>query len=174
MVTKSAGDLMIPLKKYPNIPAWFTLRQAVAKIENSVIDIEGQKSLPRALLVLDEKNQLLGIVRRRDILRVLKPKFLQDISLSNQKKLFDIEVDPGLAAISFGEDKKIIQEQAEQLVSEVMLPIIATVNYNDQLGKIIFLMISKDLNLLPVLRDQKVVGVVRSVDVFHEVAKLLM
>lgn len=174
MVTKSAGDLMIPLEKYPNIPHWFSLRQAVAEIENSVLDVGGRKSLPRALLVLDEKHQLLGIVRRRDILRVLKPKFLQNISVSHRKKLFDIEVDPGLADISFGKDNKIIQKQAEQLVSKVMHPIVATVNYDDHLGKIIFLMISKDLNLLPVLRDQKVVGVVRSVDVFHEVAELLM
>jgi predicted transcriptional regulator len=174
MDAKSAGDLMIPLETYPNIPGWFTLRQAVEKIENSVIEVEGRKSLPRALLVIDKKNRLLGIVRRRDILRMLKPKFLQSVSFSHQKKLFDIEIDPGLADISFTEDKKIIQEQAEQLVSKVMRPIDTTVNYNDQLGKIIFLMISKDLNLLPVLRDQKVVGVVRSVDVFHEVAKLLM
>jgi hypothetical protein len=35
-------------------------------------------------------------------------------------------------------------------------------------------MLTQDLNLLPVLKDHKVVGVVRSVDVFHEVASLLI
>ncbi len=164
---------MIPLENYPNISHRFTLRQAVAEFEESVLEINGRKSLPRALLVVDEKYQLLGIVRRRDILRGLEPKFLQNISITHEKKLFDIEVDPDLADISFGKDEKIFQEQAEQPVSNIMLPIVAAVNHDDHLAKVIFLMISKNQSLLPVLKDQKVIGVVRSVDVFHEVAMVI-
>ena len=76
MATKRAGDVMIPLEKYPHIPHWFTIRQAVAEMKKSVLEIGGQKSLPRSLLVFDEKYHLLGTVRRRDILRGLEPKFL--------------------------------------------------------------------------------------------------
>jgi predicted transcriptional regulator len=35
-------------------------------------------------------------------------------------------------------------------------------------------MLLKDLNLLPVLKEGSVVGVVRSVDVFREIAKLVL
>jgi len=69
MAFKEAGDFMIPLDEYPHIPYWFSLRQTIAELENAELDIEGKKSLPRWVLVFDEKYQLMGTVRRRDILR---------------------------------------------------------------------------------------------------------
>jgi hypothetical protein len=35
-------------------------------------------------------------------------------------------------------------------------------------------MVNSDLSLLPVLKDDKVAGVVRSVDVFHEIARHIL
>ena len=174
MQTRIAGDIMIPLEKYPHIPYWFTLRQAVAEMEKTSLEVAGRKSLPRALLVFDEKYNLLGIVRRRDILRGLEPKFLRTMSMTYRKKLFDVEIDPNLADMSSGKVVEAMQEQAEQAVSEVMQPIAATVDIGDHLAKIIYKMVSRDLNLLPVMKDDQVVGVVRSVDVFHEVANMLL
>jgi CBS-domain-containing membrane protein len=165
---------MIPLEDYPHIPYWFTLRQAIAEMEKTSLEVKGRKSLPRALLVFDEKYNLLGIVRRRDILRGLEPKFLRTMAMPSRKQLFEVEVDPNLADLSSGRVAKAMQEQAEQPVSEVMQGIAATVGVDDHLAKIIYKMITRDLTLLPVLRDTQVVGVVRSVDVFEEVADMLL
>ncbi len=174
MDTKCAGDIMIPLEDYPHIPYWFTLRQAIAAIEKSEISFRGKKSLPRALLVFDEKYQLTGIVRRRDILGGLEPSFLAKKPTAGERKLFDVDVDPDLAELSFAKDIESIKERAEVHISEVMAPIIGTVNHGDHLSKIIYVMLSKDIHLLPVTKNGKVVGVVRSVDVFNEVADLLL
>ncbi len=174
MTTKRAGEIMIPLDQYPHIPYWFTLRQAVAALEKSEIEREGRKSLPRALLVFDEHYHLLGCVRRRDILRGLEPKFLRTMPISHRKSLFDVEVDPNLVDLSTGKISLALQERADQPVSEIMSPITTMVDVNDHLAKIIYKMINRDLNLIAVSRDDKVVGVVRSVDVFHEVANLLL
>ena len=174
MASKNAGDIMIPLEKYPHIPYWFTLRQAVAELEKSTIEHQGRKSLPRALLVFDEKYQLLGIVRRRDLLRGLEPKFLRTMPMTHRKQLFDVEVDPNLVDLSTGKIGKAIKEQAEMHVSEVMQPIAATVDVADHLAKIVYKMVSRDLNLMPVMKNGKVVGIVRSVDAFHEIAQLIM
>lgn len=174
MTAKYAGDIMIPLEDYPHIPYWFTLRQAVAELEKATIEFRGRKSLPRALLVFDEKYQLLGVVRRRDIMRGLEPKFLRTMPMPHRKQLFDVEVDPDLVDLSSGTIGKAIAEQAELHVSEVMQPITATVRHDDHLAKIIYKMISQDLNLLPVLKNGKVIGVVRSVDAFHEIARLIL
>jgi len=173
MDTKTARDLMIPIEKYPHVCETCTLRQAVIEIENASLSVKGRKSLPRVLLVLDDNQQLVGVVRRRDILRGLEPRFLQNVPSSYQKKLFDMEVDPNLVEISFGQDEKMFKERAEKPVSKVMLPIVAAVNPDDHLAKIIYLMVSKNLALLPVIDNNKVIGVVRSVGVFQEVAKLL-
>jgi len=175
MTSKQIGDIMIPLEKYPHIPYWFTLRQAIAELEKSVLNIGGRKSLPRALLVFDEKYQLLGVVRRRDILAGLEPRFMQETTVSHERKLFDVVVDPELANFSFDETEiDAIREQSSRQIKEVMQPIGASVEYEDHLTKAIYFMLQKDLTLLPVLKDGQVVGVVRSVDVFREVANVLL
>ncbi len=174
MSTKCAGDIMIPLEEYPHIPHWYTLRQAIMELEKAeIIDKVGRRSLPRALLVFHEGYQLLGIVRRRDILRGLEPKFLRMMPLPDRRKLFDVEVDVNLIDLSSGRVADAMREQAEQKVSEVMVPISTTVQHDDHLAKVIYKMLTHDLTLIPVLRDNKVVGVVRSVDVFHQIASLL-
>ncbi len=176
MATKRAGDIMIPLDQYPHIPYWFTLRQAIAEIELSTIEYDGRKSLPRALLVFDEKYELVGVLRRRDILGGLEPRFAQRRSSTpeGQRHWFDIDVDPNLLDLSNGASTEMMQKQAELQVEEFMQPIGDTVDVNDPLAKVVYKMLNTDVALLPVLRDQKVVGVVRSVDVFHEVAGQLL
>jgi len=173
MISKRAADIMIPLEKYPHIPHWFTMRQAVAEIENSEIEINGRRSLPRALLVFDERYQLLGVVRRRDILRGLEPRFGQGVPKS-QRQAFDVEVDPALMELSFAQNPEAFREQAEKPISTVTKPIPNIVDHEDHLAKLVHIMVIEDLHLLPVVKDGRVVGVVRSADVFHEVAKVLL
>lgn len=169
-----ACDVMIPLDNYPHIPYWHTLRQAIVEMEKHELEVDGRRSLPRVLLVFDEKYQLLGTIRRRDILRGLEPKSLVSKPLEYRKKLFDVKVDPNLSEISFDKMIKGIREQAERQVKEIMQPVKETVDHQDHLIKVIYEMVDNNLSLLPVLKDKKVVGVVRSVDVLHEVAKILL
>ncbi|MBD3403425.1 CBS domain-containing protein [candidate division GN15 bacterium] len=174
MATKRAGDIMIPLDQYPHIPYWFTLRQAIAEIEMSTLDRAGRKSLPRALLVFDEKYELVGVLRRRDILGGLEPRFLRKKSADGQKAWWDIDLDPNLVDLSDGASTDDMQRRAATPVEEFMQPIGDTVDVSDPLAKVVYKMLNTDVALLPVLDDQKVVGVVRSVDVFHEVAGSLL
>lgn len=174
MACKRSGDMMIPLDKYPHIPHWFTLRQGVAELEKSTIEFQERSSLPRALLVFDEKYRLLGVVRRRDILGALEPNFLHDMHVADQRRAFDVEVDPDLVEVSSGKITAAIKDHSKKPISDVMIPIKATVDYDDHLFKVIHIMIRDDLNLIPVINDGKVVGVLRSVDVFHEVANILL
>ena len=168
----TAGDIMIPLDKYPHIPHWFTLRQAMAEMENSELEIGGRKSLPRVVLVFDEKYQLLGMVRRRDILRGLEPEFMTD-SPTTDRKMFDHEADPALSEVFFDRVQSGLVKRAERPVSEIMIPIRGTADFKDHIAKVVYEMNANRFSLLPVLRDEKVVGVVRTVDVFHEFSKLL-
>ncbi len=173
MEPKRAREIMIPLDSYPHIPYWFTLRQVVAEMEKSELEIDGRRSLPRVVLVFDEKYQLLGMLRRRDILRGLEPKFIESLSRSERQALFNIEADTNLIDFTSGRVAKAIREQADRPVSSVMLPIVATVDQDDHLAKIIYKMVSRNLSLLPVLENGRVIGVARSVDVLHEVSEIL-
>jgi predicted transcriptional regulator len=91
-----------------------------------------------------------------------------------RKKLFDVRVDPNLAELSYDKVLDGLHKRADRPVSDVMLPIVATVDYNDHIMKVIYEMVDNNLSLLPVLKGGRVVGVVRSVDVLHEVAGIVL
>ena len=174
MEVKRAGDLMIPLDEYPHIPYWFTLRQTIAELENAEIVTRGRASLPRSVLVFDEKYQLMGTARRRDILRGLEPEFLLRKPIEDRKNLFSVKVDPNLSELSYDRLLEGLRKQAERPVSDVMQPILTTVDHDDHIVKVIYEMVDKNLSLVPVLQDGKVVGVVRTVALMSEIAQILL
>jgi CBS domain containing-hemolysin-like protein len=171
----TAGDIMIPLEAYPHIPCGGTLRQAIAEIHTTqIVSADGRRSLPRRVLVFDEANQLVGIARRRDIFRGLEPRFARGAPSEYSKKLFDVETDPNLLEILLEEGIASMRQRAEEPISSVMQPITVTVQAGDHLMKIMHEMVVHDHSLLPVMRDGEVVGVVRTVDVFNQIASLLL
>ena len=172
-VMRRVKEVMIPVELYPAVRDNTTLREAIAKIEEAQLEVELRKSLPRVLLVFDEINVLVGTVRRRDIMRGLEPKYLLSKPLEYKKKLFDIAVDPNLAELSYDRVVRGIREQANRPVSDVMLPIASILDAEDHVMKAVQAMVALDVNLIPVLQEGKLVGVVRSVDVFHDLAQLL-
>ena len=89
------------------------------------------------------------------------------------KKLFDIAIDPNLTLFSYERVVKGIREQANRLVREVMLPIKTTIGADEPIIKAVYEMVTLSLTLIPVVDNGNVVGVLRSVDLFHELALLL-
>lgn len=170
---RPVGEIMVPLEEYPCVRDNTSLRDAVAVIEGAQLEVALRKSLPRVLLVYDEIGVFVGCVRRRDIMRGLEPRSLVSEPLEYRKKLFDVAIDPNLSELSYDHVIKGIREQGNRPVSDVMQPIAATIEADDHVIKAVYEMVSLDLNLIPVLTDGAVVGVVRSVDVFHELARLL-
>ena len=116
----------------------------------------------------------MGTARRRDIMRGLEPEFLLGRPIESRKTMFDVKVDPNLSELSYDKLLDGIRRQAERPISDVMRPIVATVDYEDHLVKIIYEMVDRGLSLLPVLKEGKVAGVVRSVDAFREIAEILL
>ncbi len=96
-----AGDVMIPLEQYPRVKPDDSLRRAMSVMDHAQLDVRGRKSLPRLLLVVDDGGSLVGLLRRRDIMRGLEPPFLGAQPLEYRKKLFDVGADPALLALTF-------------------------------------------------------------------------
>jgi predicted transcriptional regulator len=165
---------MIPIEDYPCIPPDCTIRHAVEVFRNSQLEVEGRKSLPRVLLVLDSAGRAVGTVRRRDIMRGLEPRHLLTQPLSYRKKLFDVSIDPNLSELSYDRIVKGIREQCGRPVSEIMRPIEVALDHGDHIIKGIYEMVGYGLTLLPVIKDGRVVGVVRSVELFREMAHIVL
>ena len=167
-------DIMVPAAEYPCIPETHTLRQAIEEMGKAQILKGEQASLPRMALVFDETGtRLLGMLRRRDILRGLEPKFLVNGSLEYREKFFNVNIDPNLSELSYDKMIARIQKRASLLVREFMKPLEATIRHDDHIMKAINEMVDQNTSMLPVLKDDNVVGVVRSVDVLNAVALLI-
>jgi len=70
---KVVKDVMIDVFEYPHVPYWFTMKQAIMVIKKSVIGTE--KCIhPMAVLVFDEKYNILGTLTLNDILKGLESK----------------------------------------------------------------------------------------------------
>jgi CBS domain-containing protein len=162
---KRVRDFMIPLEDYPHIPYWFTLRQAMAIVREASIKFEGTFE-PRAVLVFDEKYQLMGMLTLRDIIKGLEPRFLKDSGL--------IKADPSLTVLMgelFGPGLK---EASQKPVSEVMSPIKVTARADDAIAKALALMILENVGMMPVMQDNKVAGMVRLSELFQEISKIVL
>ena len=164
-IEKKVKDLMIPLEDYPHIPYWFSLRQAMAIVREAAIKFEGSFE-PRAVLVFDEKYQLMGILTLRDIIKGLEPNFLKETSL--------VKMDPSLTVLLGDLLGPQMKEHSQRPVSEVMSPIQATVDGNAPIAKALYLMIKENVGLMPVIQDSKVTGMIRLSDLFNEVAILVL
>jgi len=166
-------DIMVPLDEYPCIPETLTLRDAISEMSVQILR-KGKLSLPRVALVFDDGfSDLLGLLRRRDIMRGLEPRFLVGGSLEYRRKLFDVEIDPNLSELSYDKTVARICNRAGRLVREFLIPIKATIDHDDHIMKAMNEMVDQNTSLLPVLKDDGIVGVVRSVDVLSEIALII-
>ena len=174
MEMRSVGEIMIPLRNYPHLPVWSSMLEAVEMMHRAQLDVRGRKSLPRIILLFDLDGSIAGTVRRRDLMRGMEPQFLLGQSLQQRIKLFDIQVDPHLTELWPDRWVEGIREQVHRPVTDVMRPIERTIDSDELIMSAVYEMVNHDLIILPVLEDNKVVGVIRTVDVFHELAELVL
>jgi CBS domain-containing protein len=163
--TKSVKELMIPLEDYPHIPYWFTIRQAMAIVREAAIKFEGTFE-PRAVLVFDEKYQLMGMLTLRDIIKGLEPRFMHETAL--------VKADPNLTVLMGDLFGPGMREASQKPVSEVMSPIKVTIAGSDPIAKAVFVMIQENVGMMPVIQDSKVAGMIRLSDLFTEISKLVL
>jgi hypothetical protein len=167
---KAAKDVMIGIFEYPHVPYWFTVSQAIRIVKVSFISSKKYPD-PMAILVFDEKYNLMGTLTLKDILKGLEPRFLKP----SEKAQVAEEDESALSLIWDTLFDKGSKEFAERPVSEIMTPAKYFVEPTDPLTKAAYLMLHHDLVLLPVLENKKkFVGLVRMIEVFDEISSGLL
>lgn len=172
-VSVLARDVMVPMGKYPAVTVDDTLAHAARTLSDWHIDMHGSVSMPRIILVLSEDGDLVGVVRRRDILRGLAPSFLVASFSDHPEAMFDVEIDPNLTELLSHRAAEKLRAESETKVREIADPIPTTVNADDPLIRVIQEMVRHDQSILPVVDDHHVVGVVRTVEVLKAVSDML-
>jgi len=110
-------------------------------------------------------------------MRGLEPDFLVKQPLEARVSHFDVGIDPHLTelsgSLSLESVIKGLREHCSRPISDVLKPISTTLKPSDQLMKAVYEMVSLNESLIAVVEEEEVVGVVRSVDLLHELAQFL-
>ncbi len=169
---RKVKELMVKITDYPHIPYWLSVRDAVAMI-HSVYDEKGGLGERSMILVFDEQYQLLGVLTLKNLLTGVEPNFLRKDEQSPYQGLTHADY-ASLAALVEGTFSEKCKEESKKPVSEVMIPIRATLDVNDSVSKAAFVMLQADINLVPVMDGQLIAGVLRMSDVFNELTKIVL
>ncbi len=167
----SARDVMVPIAEYPHAQGNQTLLEGVRLLETSAIQFEGRTSMPRILLVFDDAHQLIGVIRRRDILRGLEPDYHGELDTTHPEAHFKTEIDPNLSDLIGSESGERLRRKLERPLSEVARDIEASVDADDSLMKVVRELVSRDTHLAVVIEEERVVGVVRTLDMLRRVCE---
>jgi len=152
---KEIKKLLIPLTDYPHMPYWATLEEAIVLLNFS------HESGYHTVLVFDEFYKLLGMLDWKVILRAINPKFEKLSPEDFSSKGIDI--------ITSGNDK-----QFKMSIKDFMLPFDIIVDASDDILKVAYLLLQHNINIIPVKESEKVLGVVRVHDIFHEITGLIL
>jgi len=155
MDTKKVKDLVIPLSEYPHMPYWGTLREAIAQLNVAF------ETGHHAILVFDEAYKLVGMLLEKDILRGLEPRFAEHFK-EGVPILWDQLLKSG------------VEKQLDRPIKEFMSDAKATVDVEDKILKASHLMVHERLYLLPVMEEDRLIGVVRMGDILHAITNAVL
>jgi Mg/Co/Ni transporter MgtE len=161
---KQIQDIMVGIFDYPHVPYWFSISQTIKIVRVSFISSK-KFSDPLAVLVFDEKYNLMGILTLKDLLRGLEPRFLQ--ATANAPVAGEAELSLIWDTLFSGQSKEL----AEKQVSDLMTPAKIFVEPGDPVTKAAYLMLQYNQILLPVLENgRKLIGLVRFLEVFDTIS----
>jgi len=168
--SKVVKDVMTGIFEYPHVPYWFSISQAIRIVKVSFLSTKKYPD-PMAVLVFDEKYNLMGTLTLKDILKGLEPQFLKPSAKAQVAE----EDESALSLLWDTLFSKGSRDLAEKPVSEIMSPAKHFVEPGDPLTKAAYLMLHHDLVLLPVLENKKkFIGLVRMIEVFDEISNALL
>ena len=172
---KKVRDIMVPLTEYPVVTWNEPLEKAVLRLSEEYLE-PSTGIRHRTILVVDDKRNLVGILDFRTILQTLIPDRISEIReqvtgiLKQAVYTEESFQDLGDATHDFTE--RLIA-QAKVPVKKLMLKIRGTVQADENLLNATRIKCRKKVTVLPVYEGDKLVGVLRDVDLFLTAADLL-
>ncbi|MDP2168965.1 MAG: CBS domain-containing protein [Rhodocyclaceae bacterium] len=160
-LTGTTRELLIPLADFPHVRSDLSLRDVFAKMHA----LSGTAELFRNVLVVDDKDRLIGILGLKNLLNALLPEYLKTASHFEGAG----EDLSSLAALWQDDCEEACRSAHKIIVKDHVTPVSATIKIDDPLTIAVFLFATTPANILPVMDNKRLVGVLRLVDLFDEV-----
>lgn len=160
---RTAGELMLPAKSYKTVRIDQPLREVLEVFKVGFVkQVDGRQDEAghRSILVLDEDGKLVGLLRFVDIIKMIEPEFLRDSPYSSyftgmfiaQCKIFGDKI---LGDFLDATEMISIAESTTLMEASVLMSRHRLIN-------------------LPVMKDGKLVGILRDKDVFLEIYHIVV
>lgn len=173
---KTVSDLMVPVAQFPVVKAEDSVREAVRRLAKVFLRESGDEARVRTILVVDKAQNLVGILSFTKILKSLMPEALGKLS----ERVRMLGISAAFAEAGFEELAEVraefadrVMREAEMQVMEIMTKIKRHVEVDTPLTEAIRLKFKEDLQVLPVYQGDRLVGVLRDVDLFLALAEVL-
>ncbi|MDO9225248.1 MAG: CBS domain-containing protein [Pseudomonadota bacterium] len=165
MSAESVRDILVPIANFPHVAVDASIRDAFAVLHEKH-RTAGWRI--RHLLVFDARRTLVGLLSIRDLLRSLMPEYLRATSARHVAE--PLPDDASLSILWQDTFAAQCRLAGETRVENYMSPVLNTVKADDPLTRAAYLMVMHGIDMLPVLEGDRVIGVVRIVDVFNQAA----
>jgi CBS domain-containing protein len=179
MKKKLVNELMVPLAKYASVSQEDTLFEAVMALEKAQEKFDQSRYRHRAVLIYDNEGNIVGKVSQLDVLRALEPKYkAMDIpgSLSrfgltkrfqetmlNELRFWDKPMDDICRKASRIKVKEFMYTPSEG----------EYINEDETMDRAINQLVMGHHQSLLVMKDDKIVGILRATDVFMEIVRVM-
>lgn len=179
LFTERVDQRMIPIGNYSTVSKDATLKDAVLSLRKSYCEMETgmcTEAGPRTILVIDENKRLVGILDFRSFLRTLIPELTGGLSAKlaalGVTMTFAQADAPALDESKSGFSARVIKN-AETRVRDIMLKTKGTIDADASLMDALKVIYRNKITILPVYRDDTLVGVIRDTDLFLALSDVL-
>ncbi|WP_347487955.1 CBS domain-containing protein [Desulfoscipio sp. XC116] len=157
---KTVDQIMVPINDCPVVREADIVAEAIDTMRRFMHILDGTWFGFQAALVLNSRDKLVGLLTLRGLLRAFQLQQIQDHLLKSD-------------AIGLFFPNKF-NDNMQIVVRDIMRPIkTAALNRQSSVFEAVQIMVRKNVNLLPVMDKERMVGMVRPIDLFWVVGEML-
>lgn len=179
MLQIQVKDLMVPLADYATVSEEATLYDAIMALEESQNRFDQSRERHRAILVYDKKNHIVGKLSQWDVIKGLEPKYDR---IADFRAMSKVGFTPEFMK-SLLKDYSLWEKPMQDICKKATEIKVKDIMYTPTEGEYLIedatidqaihqLIIGHHQSLL-VTRGKEIVGILRLVDVFMEVCKII-
>lgn len=174
MKAQCVKDIMIPVDRYAVVRDDATVLDAVRVLKQARAVMARDRHLPRAVVVVDRNDVVIGQVGHLDFLAALEPRhpWKHDVDTMTKAGVDSVTLDSLVESQKFWQDNldDACRRARNIKVADIMRPVADSIDEMASIAEAIRKIVSLRAMRMLVLRGGEAVGIVRLADLFAEIA----
>jgi CBS domain-containing protein len=177
MALEKVKDIMLSLDDYAVVGTEATMVDALCALEAAQKKLPPDRQPHRAVLVVDDKGNIVGKLGHLAFLKALEPKYdkIGDINVLSRVGLSPEFINSMMENLSLWKESfaDYVQRAQKTKVKDVMHPATESISEDAPLSEAVHKLVMYQTLSLLVTRGEKVVGILRLSDLFSVIAHII-